>query len=198
MRTICYLDVGSAENNRPAYSRLSATSGLLGKAYLGFASQGHIDIRCYPEFIQIMDDRLRMCRGKGFDYIKVDVMDAFEDGAAVTGLPLTRQDMINYVTAMSARAQLWVEADAEECERLCHEARGAVRRDFARRLCAGQWVRDAAPYVNAGKPTFKAEYPESWPGSIYRARTCSVSVTAKVSTIITVVHLDRPAPDRYS
>jgi len=91
--------------DRPAHSRLSATCGLVGKAYPGFASQGHIDIRCYPEFIQIMDDRLRMCRGKGFDYIKVDVMDAFEDGAAVTGLPLTRQDMINYVTAMSARGR---------------------------------------------------------------------------------------------
>lgn len=105
MRTICYLDVGSAENNRPTFSRLSTTSGLLGNAYLGLASQGHIDIRCYPEFIQIMDDRLRMCRGKGFDYVKVDVMDAFEDGAAVTGLPLTRQGMINYVTTMSARGR---------------------------------------------------------------------------------------------
>ena len=48
-------------------------------------------------------------------------------------------------------------------------------------------MRGTAPYVNAGMPTFNAEYPENWPGSIDRARTCSASVAAKVSTIITVV-----------
>src|SRR3546814_4520954 len=78
---------------------------LLGDSYPGFAGELYIDIRRYPEFIQVMDYRLRMCRDKGFDHVEFDVMDAFEDGAATTGFDLTEQDMIAYVTALSTRAR---------------------------------------------------------------------------------------------
>jgi hypothetical protein len=198
-RTICYLDVGSAESNRPDYSRLSAISGLLGNAYPGFPSERYIDIRRYPEFIQIMDDRLRMCRDKDFDYVEFDVMDAFEDGAAVTGFSLSERDMIDYVTALSARARGYglkpVQKNASgSAAKLLTLFDAVLFEDCVQ----GDFCGDAAPYVNAGKPAFNAEYPENWPGSFDRAKVCSVSAAAKVSTIITVVDLDRPAGDRCS
>ncbi|KEQ53511.1 endo alpha-1,4 polygalactosaminidase [Sphingobium chlorophenolicum] len=197
-RTICYLDIGSAESNRPDYSRLSAISGLLGNSYPGFAGERYIDIRRYPEFIQIMDDRLRMCRDKGFDYVEFDVMDAFEDGAATTGFNLTEQDMIAYVTALSSRARGYglkpVQKNASGSSPKLVSLFDAV---LFEGCVLGNFCGDDAPYVAAGKLAFNAEYPEEWPaGSFDRARTCSVSTNARISTIITVVDLDRPAPDR--
>ncbi len=197
-RTICYLDVGSAESNRPDYASLSAISGLLGNSYPGFAGERYIDIRRYPEFIQIMDDRLRMCRDKGFDYVEFDVMDAFEDGAATTGFNLTEQDMIAYVTALSARARGYglkpVQKNASGSSAALVPLFDAI---LFEGCVLGDFCADSAPYVTAGKPAFNAEYPEEWPaGTFDRARTCSVSASATVSTIITVVDLDRPAPDR--
>ncbi|NYI21421.1 endo alpha-1,4 polygalactosaminidase [Sphingobium indicum] len=197
-RTICYLDVGSAESNRPDYASLSAISGLLGNSYPGFAGERYIDIRRYPEFIQVMDDRLRMCRDKGFDHVEFDVMDAFEDGAATTGFDLTEQDMIAYVTALSTRARGYglkpVQKNAGGSSAKLVPLFDAI---LFEGCVLGDFCADSAPYVAAGKPAFNAEYPEEWPaGTFDRARTCSISANAAVSTIITVVDLDRPAPDR--
>ena len=198
IRTICYLDVGSAESNRPDYASLSAISGLLGNSYPGFAGERYIDIRRYPEFIQIMDDRLRMCRDKGFDYVEFDVMDAFEDGAATTGFNLTEQDMIAYVTALSARARGYglkpVQKNASASSTKLVPLFDAI---LLEGCVLGNFCADSAPYVLVSKPAFNAEYPEEWPaGTFDRTKTCSVSASAGVSTIITVVALDRPAQDR--
>lgn len=197
-KTICYLDIGSAESNRPDYSSLSAISGLLGNSYPGFAGERYIDIRRYPEFIQVMDDRLRMCRDKGFDYVEFDVMDAFEDGAATTGFNLTEQDMIAYVTALSSRARGY---GLKPVQKNASGSSAKLVSLFDAILFEGcvldNFCSDNAPYIAAGKPAFNAEYPEEWPtGTFDRTRVCSVSDSAKISTIITVVNLDRAAPDR--
>ena len=197
-KTIRYLDIGSAESNRPDYSRLSAISGLLGNNYPGFAGERYIDIRRYPEFIQVMDDRLRMCRDKGFDYVEFDVMDAFEDGAATTGFNLTEQNMIDYVTTLSSRARGYglkpVQKNAGSSSTKIVSLFDAI---LFEGCVLGNFCSDDAPYVATGKPAFNAEYPEEWPaGTFDRAKTCSTSASAKISTIITVVALDRPAPDR--
>jgi hypothetical protein len=192
IRTICYLNVGSAENNRPAYSRLSATSALLGNAYPGFASERYIDIRCYPEFIQIMNDRLSMCRGKGFDYVKIDVMDAFKDGS-VTDLPPTKHYMINYVTAMSARARSHglkpVQETANGSATKLVTLFDAILFEYCvlGNFCGTprpMGMRESLPMRNIRRTG--------------RARTRSVSAAAKVATTIMVVDLDRPGPDRCS
>lgn len=198
IRTICYLDVGSAENNRPDYASLAAISGLLGNSYPGFAGERYIDIRRYPEFIQIMDDRLRMCRDKGFDYVEFDVMDSFEDGASVTGFALTEQNMIDYVTALSSRARGY---GLKPVQKNAGKSAAKLVPLFDAILFEGcvldNFCSDAAPYIAARKPAFNAEYPEQWPaGSFDRARVCSTSASAQISTIITVVALDRPALDR--
>jgi hypothetical protein len=198
IRTICYLDIGSAENNRPDYASLAAISGLLGNSYPGFAGERYIDIRRYSEFIQIMDDRLRMCRDKGFDYVEFDVMDSFEDGASTTGFALTEQDMIDYVTALSVRARGY---GLKPVQKNASASSAKLLPLFDAILFEGcvldNFCSDAAPYIAAGKPAFNAEYPEEWPaGSFDRTRVCNTSASAQISTIITVVALDRPAPDR--
>ncbi|WP_240334244.1 endo alpha-1,4 polygalactosaminidase [Sphingobium estronivorans] len=197
-KMICYLDIGSAESNRPDYASLAAISGLLGNSYPGFPGERYIDIRRYPEFIQIMDDRLRMCRDKGFDYVEFDVMDSFEDGASTTGFALTEQNMIAYVTALSSRARGYglkpVQKNAgSSAPKLVSLFDAILFEDCV----LDNFCADNAPYIAAGKPAFNAEYPEEWPaGTFDRARVCSVSASAQISTIITVVALDRPAPDR--
>lgn len=199
-KTICYLDIGSAENNRPDYAQLSAISGLLGNSYPGFSGERYIDIRRYPEFIQIMDDRLRMCRDKGFDYVEFDVMDAFEDGASTTGFDLTEQNMIDYVTALSSRARGYglkpVQKNAGGSSAKIVSLFDAI---LFEDCVLDNFCSDASPYVAANKPAFNAEYPEEWPaGSFDRARVCDTSAAAHISTIITVVALDQPASDRCS
>ena len=145
-----------------------------------------------------MDDRLRMCRDKGFDYVEFDVMDAFEDGAATTGFNLTEQDMIAYVTALSARARGYglkpVQKNASALSTKLVPLFDAI---LLEGCVLGNFCADSAPYVLVSKPAFNAEYPEEWPaGTFDRTKTCSVSASAGVSTIITVVALDRPAQDR--
>lgn len=199
-KTICYLDIGSAENNRPDYAQLSAISGLLGNSYPGFSGERYIDIRRYPEFIQIMDDRLRMCRDKGFDYVEFDVMDSFEDGASTTGFDLTEQNMIDYVTALSSRARGYglkpVQKNAGGSSAKLVSLFDAI---LFEDCVLDNFCSDASPYVAANKPAFNAEYPEEWPaGSFDRGRVCNTSAAAHISTIITVVALDRPASDRCS
>lgn len=200
VKTICYLDVGSAESNRSDYTRLTAISGLLGKSYPGYPSERYIDIRRYPEFIQIMDDRLRMCRDKGFELVEFDIMDAFEDGSAVTGFTLTEQHMIDYVTALSSRARGYglgpVQKNASGSSIKLVSLFDAV---LFEGCVLDNFCSDNAPYVAAGKPSLNAEYPEDWPqGVVDRSRVCTVSSNARISTIITVLALDRPAPDRCS
>lgn len=197
-KTICYINVGTAENFRPDYAQFSAISGLLGNSYPGFSGERYIDIRRYAEFIQIMDARLVMCRDKGFDYVEFDVMDAFEDGASRVGFPLTEADMIAYVTALSARARGYglkpVQKNASGSSSKIVTLFDAV---LFEDCVLGNFCSDNAPYIAAGKPAFNAEYPENW-GTFDRARVCTTSANAKISTIITVVDLDRPAPDRCS
>lgn len=198
VKTICYLNIGTAENNRPDYNSLAAISNLLGNIYAGYPSERYIDIRRYPEFIQIMDDRLRMCRDKGFDYVEFDVMDAFEDGQAASGFNLGKQDMVNYVTELSNRARAHglkpVQKNTGDFSVLLEPLFDAVL--FEECVHYG-FCANAAPYVAAGKPALNAEYPATWPsGTFNRANVCATSATAHISTIITVVDLDRPAPDR--
>lgn len=198
IKTICYLDIGTAENNRPDYNSLAGISGLLGKSYPGYPSERYIDIRRYPEFIQIMDARLRMCRDKGFDYIEFDIMDAFEDGQATSGFPLTEQDMVQYVTELSRRTRGYglkpVQKNTGGSSALLEPLFDAV---LFEGCVHANFCTDDAPYVAAGKPAFNAEYPEEWSaGTFDRARVCSTSASAKISTIITSTALDRPAPDR--
>lgn len=198
VKTICYLDVGSAESNRPDYTRLAGISGLLGNAYPGYPSERYINIRRYPEFIQIMDDRLRMCRDKGFDYVEFDIMDAFEDGAAVTGFSLTEQDMIDYVTALSSRARGYGLGPVQKNTGGSSTKLVALFDAVLFEGCVlDNFCSDNAAYVAAGKPSLNAEYPEDWPtGGFDRSRVCTISANAGISTIITTLALDRPAPDR--
>lgn len=163
-RTICYLDIGSAESNRLDYASLSAISRLLGNSNPSFAGERYIDMRRYPEFIQIMDDRFRMCRDEGFGYVEFDVMDAFEDGAATTGFNLTEQDMINYVTALSSRARGYglkpMQKNASGSSAKLISLFDAI---LFEGCVLGNFCTDDSPYVTAGKPAFNAEYPEEWP-----------------------------------
>ena len=199
-KTICYLDIGTAEDYRSDYSRLAAVPGLLGKSYPGYPAERYIDIRRYPEFIRIMDDRLRMCRDKGFDMVEFDIMDAFEDGVAITGFPLSEQDMIDYVTALSARARSFglgpVQKNSGRSATKLVQLFDAV---LFEDCVLNNFCAEAAPYLAVGKPAFNAEYPEDWPsGVIDRTKVCTVSKNAGVSTIITVSDLDRLAADRCS
>lgn len=147
-----------------------------------------------------MDDRLRMCRDKGFDMVEFDIMDAFEDGVAVTGFPLSEQDLIDYVTALSARARSFGLGPVQKntgrsASRLVQLFDAVLFEDCVLNNFCG----DAASYVAMGKPALNAEYPEDWPsGVIDRAKVCTISKNAGVSTIITVSELDRLAAHRCS
>lgn len=106
--------------------------------------------------------------------------------------------MIDYVTALSSRARGYglkpVQENASGSSSKLIELFDGV---LFEGCVLGNFCSDGAPYVSAGKPAFNAEYPEEWPaGSFDRARTCSVSANAGISTTITVVTLDRPAPNR--
>lgn len=193
-KVICYLSIGTAENFRPDYAQFAAIAGVLGNSYPGFSDERFLNVRNYTAFISIMDARLRMCRDKGFDYVEFDNMDTFGESAGVLGFSITQADMVAYVTELVNRTRGYgMQALQKNTPTLAATLQpifggivmeGCVRENFC---------NSASVYVNAGKPALNAEYPSEYspPSSFNQANVCAASATARVTTIITVVDLDR-------
>lgn len=98
VRLVCYFSAGTYENFRPdaeAYEALRPL-GLIGRTLDRFGDEAWIDIRALDRFGPILRERMRRCREKGFDAVDPDNVDAYAQGRAVTGFPLTARDQLAF------------------------------------------------------------------------------------------------------
>jgi hypothetical protein len=153
-KVICYLDVGSWEEYRPDASKFP--KAVLGNVYEGFPEERWLDIRKFRQFAPIMEKRIAMCAHKGFDAVEPDNIAGWENK---TGFPLTRADQRRY--------NIWIAGQVHKqgmSVALKNDPRQAAELldyfDFAVVEECFQYEECSffAPFINAGKAVFEAEY----------------------------------------
>jgi len=94
---VCYIDAGTWENWRPDAKQFPAR--LLGRPDGGWPGERWLDIARYNGALaRIMQARVRMCKGKGFNAVDFDNVDGYTND---TGFPLTANDQLRYDTFLA-------------------------------------------------------------------------------------------------
>ena len=150
---ICYIDVGTAENFRPDYSKfpksvLGATNGWPGERW--------IDIRQLGVIEPIMTARFRMCAEKGFDAVEPDNIEAFSNKS---GFPITAAEQLTFnewvaETVHSLGMAVLQKNDGEQTAQQWTYFDGALTEQCNQfKECS-----NFAAYLTAGEPVLNAEY----------------------------------------
>jgi uncharacterized membrane protein YccC len=200
IRTWCYLSVGTVENWRPDRKAFEALNEkeikagrkpFIGKRYPEWEGERWLDVRRYTVFLPLLVDRLQMCADKGFEFVEFDNLDAYENK---TGFKITKSDTLRYAKALAAAAR---DLGLKPMQKNVPELAKTLEPHFDAILfedCAlYKFCGDAKPFVDAGKPAFDADYPESWDDEGKRfdkANACSQAKQAGVSMIFKRLDLD--------
>jgi len=153
-RAICYLSAGTYEPGRPDSGVFPAA--VLGDQVAGWPSERWLDIRRLDVLGPIMEQRLDLCRAKGFDGVEADNVDGYSNS---TGFPLTAADQLAYnrflVAAAHARGlSVGLKNDLDQAAELQSDYDWALNEEcFQNSEC--DLLR---PFVAAGKAVFNVEY----------------------------------------
>ena len=153
-RVVCYIDAGTWEDWRPDSDRFPRAA--LGKHVEGWPGERWLDIRRLDVLRPIMEQRLDLCRAKGFDGVEPDNVDGYGNS---TGFPLTAADQLAYnrflVAAAHARGlSIGLKNDLDQAAELQPDYDWALNEEcFQNGEC--DLLR---PFVAAGKAVFNVEY----------------------------------------
>ena len=110
-RALCYVQAGTAERFRPDYPQLAAFDEACGGCLIGKPFS-----RVFPDesFVNLNDDqgqqafmlgfveaRVALCAAAGFDGVELDVVDAWAQGADVTGFEISYDTQLAYDQALA-------------------------------------------------------------------------------------------------
>ena len=152
-KVVCYMSAGSWENWRPDAADFPA--GIQGKSN-GWPGEKWLDIRQLSILGPIMEERLDLCRSKGFDGVEFDNVDGYSNN---TGFPLTYQHQIAYNTFLANAAKArglspGLKNDVEQVSDLEPHFEYAINEE-----CFDWNECDALlPFIEAGKAVFHVEY----------------------------------------
>jgi hypothetical protein len=103
-KVICYFDAGVYETYRPDAGRFQTLKPQIwGNPDVGWDNSYWLDIRRIDELRPIMQDRIKMCKDKGFDAVEPDEITNWSNDS---GFPIRYQDQIAYNRAIAS----WVHA----------------------------------------------------------------------------------------
>ena len=189
----CYLSVGTAEEYRDDYAELVAIDEaeraagrepILGDAYPEWPDERWLNPRAADAFFHVMEARLDLCRDKGFTWVELDNMDGYDNE---TGLSLSADDVETYVRDLIDAARDRGLSPIHKGSTGLIEALEPEMDALLLEDCALYGFCDAAaPFVEAGKPVWDAEYPESWrdEGTFDLEEACSRGEAAGASVLI--------------
>ncbi len=192
----CYLSVGSVEEWRDDYDDFLALDeaetgagreGIIGNGYSGWADEWWLNVGAYEVFMPLMEARLDVCVEKGFDLVEYDNMEIDPD----PGFDTSPAEVVAYVEALlDATEQRGLGAIHKNATDLMElEPRFEVL--LLEDCVLWDFCDEAQPYLDAGKPVFNAEYPESWDDEGEDFELESVCESAgEVSTLIKKLELD--------
>ena len=96
---VCYIDVGGWEDYRSDAANFP--DSVKGNTIDGWPSEKWLDVRQLALLKPLMQARVQMCAGKGFDAVEPDLLDGFENS---TGFPITPAQQIAYNTMIAGLA----------------------------------------------------------------------------------------------
>lgn len=155
-RLVCQVSAGTYLTSDPDSGRFpSQVSG----AATGPHGSRWLDVRQWQTLEPILADRLRLCRGKGFEAVALANLDGY---AHRSGFPLTFDDQLVFnrriaQLARSLKLPPGLVNDVAQATALAPDFDFAVNEECVRlRQCAG-----LLPFVQAGKIVLHVEYAES-------------------------------------
>jgi hypothetical protein len=180
---ICYISAGSYEDWQSDRDQFPAA--VLGKDYAGWPGERWLDIRRIDLLAPVMRARLDLCRAKGFDAVEPDNVDGYQ---ADTGFPLTKQDQLAYNRWFAAEAHtrglaVGLKNSPDLVTALLPDFDWALTED-----CFAQgWCDQMAPFIQAGKAVFAAEYTDS---GMTLEQFCPQARALRFSAILKHLRLD--------
>ncbi|WP_067474668.1 endo alpha-1,4 polygalactosaminidase [Actinomadura hibisca] len=167
-KAICYVDAGGIEKVRPDYQQFvdwhnANGKSLIGKAYPGFPDENYANInndRGQRDFVLRMTEaRVAKCVQAGFDGVEFDVVNAYEEGKAVTGWNISAATQLTFNRALADLAHRYglsvaLKNDLSQIPQLVSSFDYAVNEQCL------QYTEcdDLKLFVQAGKPVFQVEY----------------------------------------
>lgn len=154
---VCYFSAGTREDWRVDAGRFPAKA--VGAKLPEWPGERWLDVRRIELILPILEDRLDLCRRKGFDGADPDNMDGY---ANASGFPLTAADQLRFNRAVAAAARsrglaVGLKNDLDQIKALVAAFDFAVNEQcFQYDECAA-----LAPFVAAGKPVLHVEYERS-------------------------------------
>jgi hypothetical protein len=159
----CYIDVGTAENWRSDFKKFpkEVQGKLINPPW---TDQYWLDARRLDILMPIMIERFKVCKAKGFDTTQYDDLQGWDpesepDG---TGFPLTEQDIIDYTVLLADESKsMGMGAAFENNYNSTKELEPYT--DWYIMEEGERWGETSytAPYRNAGKAVFAAEYTDN-------------------------------------
>ncbi len=155
-RVICYFSAGSFEEWRDDADTFPAS--VLGDPLDGWAGERWLDVRD-PSVLEIMETRITLANARGCDGVEPDNVDGYQND---TGFPLTEADQLAYLEALSGLAHerglaIGLKNSLGIVPDLVHRFDFSVNEE-----CHAYDECDLlAPFIDAGKPVFNAEYTEA-------------------------------------
>jgi len=185
-RVVCYLNAGAWEDWRPDAAVFPEQ--VLGLDYQGWQGERWLDIRQLEELGPIMEARLDLCQSKGFDGVEPDNIDGYQNE---TGFPLTYADQLAYNLWLASQAHsrglsIALKNDSEQAADLVNYYDWALAED-----CFTEgWCQDLAPFLEAGKAVFAAEYTDRMTPHQFRDKVCPQARISGISVILKHRNLD--------
>jgi len=155
-RVICYISVGSYEEWRPDAGLFPPE--ILGNNYAGWDGERWLDIRRLDLLAPILRARLDLCAAKGFDAVEPDNIEIYTED---TGFPLTYADQLAFAVWLADEAHarglaIGLKNAAEQVVDLVGRYDFAITED----AFYYDWADEMAPFIEAGKAVFAAEYDD--------------------------------------
>jgi hypothetical protein len=179
-KVICYMEAGAWEPYRP--DAQGFPKAVLGKNLRDWPDHRWLDIRDRAALGPLIEARLDLCRGRGFDGVEFDDLEVY---AADSGFPLTIADQLAYNRFLAEAAHrrglsAGLKNALSQVETLLPLFEFAINEQcFEFAECAR-----LLPFVSAGKAVFNAEY------NLEQAQFCPLAKSMRLSSIKKRVGLD--------
>ena len=177
-KVICYISAGSWEDWR---SDAGAFPESVKGSNNGWDGEKWLDIRQIAILAPIMTARMDMCVAKGFDALEPDNIDGYANNS---GFPLTAADQLAYNRWLATEAHarglgIGLKNDLDQVAALVPDF------DFliVEQCYQYQECGLTAPFRDAGKAIFAAEYRDKVPGKCANAVTRGMSLIEKRSSL---------------
>jgi hypothetical protein len=154
---ICYVSVGTFEEWRPDAGDFPEE--VLGNRYDEYPDERWLDIRRVDLLAPVFEARFDLCKERGFHGIEADNVDGWDND---TGFEISRADQVAFLRWIAAAAHSrGLAVGLKNVPELIAEMEPLFDFLVTEDCFADGWCGQAAPFLDAEKPVFAAEYTDT-------------------------------------